>query len=155
MPTIDYFNDFATVANSRILTGTISAVNSSDCTVTVNGLAIPGVPYFYHCQHDTIDHGSRVFRVGDNVLLLHDGQLAAPSAANLRVIGFPDKLERCRGLGLGYGGVDQHGVGTHLHGYGCIRWHPQAGVYHHRDVGVFDDYPDLLPRVNTLAGADG
>jgi len=100
MPTIDYFNDFATVANSRILTGTISAVNSSDCTVTVNGLAIPGVPYFYHCQHDTIDHGSRVFRVGDNVLLLHDGQLAAPSAANLRVIGFPDKLERCRGLGL-------------------------------------------------------
>lgn len=97
MPLIPFVNQYAKVSNIRFLTGVIVSTDgiANTCKVTVLGQTVQDVPMFYHCQHGVVDHAALVFKVGDTVLLLHDGMLAVPSSANLRVIGFPDVVKPC------------------------------------------------------------
>lgn len=116
------------LANSRMLPATITAIRGPQLfDVTVLGQAVANVASFYHCQHNVLTHASRVFKVGDAVICLHDGLLAPPSATNLKIIGFPDQVRRCL--------------------FGTFAVHPHQS-------GYYWPTPGQTPSQSALLGAD-
>lgn len=58
---------------------------------------ITGIPIHYRCHHGADNHGaSRVFKIGDEPLILYRGKGALPSAGNLTLLGLKDEIRRCR-----------------------------------------------------------
>ena len=94
-------SDYQIAANSRVITGTITAldVQNNTATVTLPFGSIADIPIHYWCHHNVDDHGaSRVFKAGDSVQVLYTGNTAQPAASNLKVLGLVGEIRRCRNL---------------------------------------------------------
>lgn len=52
-----------------------------------------------------------------------------------------------------YRGIDQYGVGAHLHGVGRMRRHAQSGVHDHRHAALLDDYREHFAHDDAFVGA--
>ncbi len=93
--------DWQKSTNALVLAGSVTGLNAPANTadVTIGGQAFPAVPIHYLCHHNADNHAaSRVFKVGDQVQVLYLGNSAAPSSANLTVVGLVGELRRCRTL---------------------------------------------------------
>lgn len=77
------------------------AGNTAETEIIDTGSALEsqvfsGVPFFYHCRDDnTTDEGHLAFRTGDEVLVLNEGGSCAPLSSDLKIVGFPDRLQDC------------------------------------------------------------
>lgn len=94
-------NNYQTAANSRVLTATIVALypGTNTADIEYENSTVLAVPIHYFCHHGVDDHAaSRVFNVGDQVLVLYTGNLAVPDAETLTILGLKDEIRRCREL---------------------------------------------------------
>lgn len=85
------------------VTGSVTGAEGTvpDVTkVTQVPLKVLKVPAEYICQHDKGTHTHKVFEKKEEVLVAYDGKFAQPSASNLVIIGYPDRVKRC--LTVGY-----------------------------------------------------
>lgn len=102
MLTSSSFSNFYEIScHVGIIQSIDGATGTADVQITDSGSVLEGqtfsaVPIFYHCRGETTTaNGFAAFLVDDEVLLLNKGGTSAPSASDLTIIGFPDKVKEC------------------------------------------------------------
>lgn len=117
--------------NARVLVATVTALDAANnkADIAMGELAVAAVPIHYWCHHGVDTHAaSRVLKVGDQVKALYTGNGAAPTAANLTVLGLHNEIRRCAG-GVGIVCNLNSGAITAIMGASLLSGAPVPSIY--------------------------